>query len=514
MGSFLKVSRRRFLASTAAVTGSLLLQPSFAAFAADAKTLRIAAREADGSAATMDPAFNTSDPDSARISLAYERLVVLDESFTPAPQLAESWSSNDTADTWTFKLKPGVKFQDGTPLSARDVIYTYRRLVDPAVGSPAAASMSVVDPDGISASDDLTVTFRLKGPVVEFPGLIANRFTYIVKDGALAEDLRTKGIGSGPFKVERFVPGEEPSVFVKSEHYWREGYPKVDVVELRSIPDTAAHMSALQSGQIDLSWDVPRIGLAALEGNADVAVQSVPSPFVMSFSMLVDTPPFDDVRVRTAMKLVVDRQQMIDIALSGRGRVGYDTPVAPWVQYGLPETDRPRDIAKAKQLLAEAGHPDGIDVELYTSEATEGFIDMATLYQAMASEAGIRVKINKTPADDYFANIWRKVPFCCSSKSGRNADEAMATFYLSDAKWNDTHWQNKEFDGYIAEARRTVDRARRTEIYQAAQRLLQEDGGAIVPMFSDAVGATRANVSGWKVHPQKFSKDFSTVTIG
>ena len=204
-------SRRRFLATTAGV--ALAGSGSFAgaAQAAGAKTLRIAAGEADGPKGTMDPALSTADPDAARISLAFERLVILDDTFTPKPQLAKSWEANAAADVWTFHLHSGIKFQDGSPFTARDVVYSYKRLLDPATASPAASSLSVLDPAGIEAVDDQTVRFKLKSVVVEFPSLIANRFTYILKEGQPADQIRTQGIGTGPFKVQHFVPGEDPS---------------------------------------------------------------------------------------------------------------------------------------------------------------------------------------------------------------------------------------------------------------------------------------------------------------
>jgi peptide/nickel transport system substrate-binding protein len=486
------VSRRRFLAAsglalTAVQAPAALFAPR--AFAA-AKTLRLAAGEADGPSGTMDPAMSTADPDSARISLAYERLVILDDTFSPQPQLAESWSSNEKGDSWTFALRQGVKFHDGAPFTAKDVIYSYRRIIDPAVGSPGASSLSMIDPEGIVAEGDHKVTFKLKAPTVEFPAIIANRFTYIVREGQSADQLRTAGIGTGPFKVQRFVPGEEPSVFVKNEHYWRPGLPKIDLV-----------------------WDLGRTGLSDLEKNKDVKIISIRSPFVLTMSCWADTPPFDDPRVRQAMKYVVDRERMIQLVLAGHGNVGDDNPVAPWIKYALKVEPRKRDVEKAKALLAEAGHANGLDIELYTSDTTPGFIEMATLYQAMAAEAGIRVKLTKAPANDYWSNVWLKQPFVCSSWSGRGADDALSVAYLSNAEWNETHWRRPEFDQAIAEARQTLDEAKRTELYQKAQQLLRDDGGAIISMFPDAMGATRANVSGWTLHPQQFSKDFSTVEI-
>ncbi len=505
------VSRRVFLAGAA---GAGLAGAPYVlrrAEAAAGKILRIASGEADGTKGTLDPAFSQQDDDATRVALVYERLVILDETFAPRPQLADSWSTNATGDEWTFKLRRGVRFHDGEPFTARHVLHTYRRLLDPATGSPGRASLSAVDPKGIEAPDDLTVRFRLPQPVVQFPAYIANRFTYVVREGQPAEEYRTKGIGTGPFKIKHFAPGEEPSVFVRNDDYWRPGLPKVDGVELRSIPDGAAQVAAIAAGQIDLTWDLPRVGLARLEANPEVKVISVRTPYVLSMSMWVDTPPFNDLRVRQAMKYVIDREKMVKLVLGGHGQIADDNPVAPWVQYGLTEPARKRDIAKARALLAEAGHGNGLDVELQTSDAVIGFIELATLYQAMAAEAGINVKLVKSPAGEYWDNIWLKKPFVCSAWSGRAADEALSVPYLSDAEWNETHWRRPDYDKLIAEARRTVEDGKRGELYRQAERMLREEGGILIPAFPDAIGATRANVAGWSLHPQKFSKDFSQV---
>jgi peptide/nickel transport system substrate-binding protein len=508
------ISRRAFLATTAGVA---LVRPPFiqrsAAAAAAGKTLRIASGEADGTKGTLDPAFSQQDCDASRCALVYERLVVLDETFAPRPQLAESWSSNATGDEWTFKLRAGVKFHDGEPFAARHVLYSFRRLLDPATASPAKASLSAIDPKGIEAVDEGTVRFRLPQPVVQFPAYIANRFTYILREGQPPGEIRTKGIGTGPFKIKQFTPGEDPSVFVRNAAYWQPGLPKVEGVELRSIADGAAQIAAIAAGQIDLTWDLPRVGLAKLEGNPDVKVVSVRTPYVMSMSMWCDTPPFDDVRVRQAIKYTLDRDKMVKLVLGGHGQVADDNPVAPWVQYGLSEPTRKRDIAKAKALLAEAGHADGLEIELQTSEAVIGFIEMATLFQAQALEAGINVKLVKSPAGEYWDNIWLKKPFVCSAWSGRAADEALSVAYLANAEWNETHWRRPDYDKLIAEARRTIDDGQRGRLYQQAERQLRDEGGILIPMFPDAIGATRANVTGWSLHPQKFSKDFSKVEL-
>jgi len=509
------LSRRRFvtLSGTAlAASGAATLGGTRFAIGQQARTLRIATGEADGPGATIDPAYSTSDVDATRIALTYERLVVLDTGFAPRPQLAERWEHNDTADEWTFHLHRGVRFHDGEPFTARDVIYTFRRLLDPDVGSPAAASLGAIDPDGIEAIDDHTVRFRLPDPVVEFPSLITNRFCYIVQEGRTAEELRANAIGTGPFRVTHFVPGDEPISFVRNDTYRIDGLPKVDAVELRSIPDQAARLSALQAGLIDLIWDLPHVGLEGLEGDASVNLVTIPTPFYLTRSCWTDTPPCDDVRVRQAMKYCVNREQMLQFTLGGRGNIANDNPVAPWVQYALDAPLREHNIERARELLAEAGHGNGLEIDLHSTTFNH-FPELSTMYQAMAAEAGINVNIIQEPPDDYWSRVWLKVPFMCSSWSGRAADDALATPYLSTATWNETHWRNLQFDELIHTARGTIDVAERTRLYQDAQRLLRDDGGAIISVFKEGISATRGNVGGWRPHPQGYHKDFAEVAF-
>jgi peptide/nickel transport system substrate-binding protein len=385
--------------------------------------------------------------------------------------------------------------------------------VNPKIGSPAAAILSQVDPDGIRAVDDHTVEFTLRSPAVEFPLLIANRFTYIVKSGQTSDDLRAAGIGTGPFKVEHFVPGEEPSVYVRNEHYWQPGRPHVDRVELRGIAEESSRIAALLADQVDIVLELPTRGLQRLEASKDVVIQSARTSHWWGLAAFTDVAPYDDVRVRQALKLVVNREQYLKAVVGGHGAVANDTPVPPWQKYGLQDAPHPADIAGAKKLLAEAGHPDGIDIELYTSAADSGLLEVAALYKAQAEPAGIRVTINKAPAADYWSNIWLKKPFVVTSWNARAADEALALPFLSTGEWNETHWRNKEFDGLIFEARKTLDETKRGELYEKAQRLLQQDGGAIILIYGDTVGASRANVRGYRIHPQKINHDFSEVSI-
>ncbi len=177
---------------------SLFLSTALALPAA-ADCIKVIGTEGGGTSLTMDPAFNNLNDDSYQQNLVYNKLVNLDPNFQPIPELAKSWSVSEDGKTWTFVLEEGVTFHDGKPMTAADVVYTFRRLIDPATGSPGAALLDFLDPAGIVAADDHTVTMTTKDVVAELPLLIANKYTMIVEEGATSDSLKSKGVGTGPF---------------------------------------------------------------------------------------------------------------------------------------------------------------------------------------------------------------------------------------------------------------------------------------------------------------------------
>lgn len=475
------------------------------------RVMRIASSESGGVKETMDPAFSYQDTDACRVALVYDRLFRVDMGFTPTPELAESWESNETADVWTIHLRQGVKFHNGKDFTAADVVYTYRRLLDPEVGSAAAATLAAITAEGIEALDDYTVRFTLPEPVVELPLVISTRHTFIVPEGSKGEDLKLNAIGTGPFRQVEFTPGELRAYFVKNEEYWEPGLPKADAIDLFSITEGTARNAALQAGEIDLSLEIDMAGLTALEGDPNIKSISARTPYVINMACWCDTPPFDDNRVRLAMKYCMDRETIVKTATLGHANVANDHPVAPWVRYAWQVEPRPQDYDKAKALLKEAGYEDGLDVELYTGEAGPAMVELAQVFKEMAAPAGINVTVTQTPADTYWSEVWMQKPFSCSAWSGRPADEALFIAYYSEGEWNETHFYNEEFDNAILTARKTRDDKERTELYQRAQQILSEEGGTLIPIFLDALAASRINVEAYEPHPTKYVKDFRYV---
>jgi peptide/nickel transport system substrate-binding protein len=225
--------------------------------------------------------------------------------------------------------------------------------------------------------------------------------------------------------------------------------------------------------------------------------------------MWVDTPPFDKLEVRQAMKFVVDRQKMVEAALLGNGAPGNDNPVPPSSPDAYRSDIIPRDVAKAKELLAKAGHPDGVTVDLYTSDSIASMVPIAQLYQQMAADAGIKVNIIMSPADSYWNEIWLKRPFITSTWGGRPTAEALSIAYLSKAQFPETHWYRKDYDALIETANGTVDAAERRKIFQQAQKLLAEEGGVIVPAFASVSAAMRKECSGYEPNNNVNNNDFS-----
>ncbi len=314
----------------------------------------------------------------------------------------------------------------------------------------------MLDPGKIEAVDDHTVRFTTKSPTVELPILLSSKYTAIVPDGIDRDKMQKKPVGTGPYMVDEFVPGPK-FVAKRNPQYWRTGLPKAPCIELTGITESVARIAALQSGQADLLNFLEPSATATLTTDPNVKVMKSPGGSVMTLSMWVDTPPFDKLQVRQAMKMVVDRQKMVDTALLGNGAAGNDNPVAPSSPDAYRTDIIPRDVEKAKQLLKEAGYPDGLRVDLYTSDSIAAMVPVAQLYQQMAADAGIKVNIIMSPANSYWNEIWLKRPFITSTWGGRPTAEALSIAYLSKAQFPETHWYRQDYDDLIAKANGTVD---------------------------------------------------------
>ena len=414
------------------------------------------------------------------ISLIFDRLAepAFDE-MRPTPSLAESWESNDAGDVWTFHLRDDVFFHDGTQLTSADVAYSANHWKTSET-SILASTWEIVD--SIDTPDDFTVVFNLVRTHVDFPLVVMDYRARVMPENGLPEILET-GMGSGPFKLET-MDLEGITVLVANDDYWG-GPPGVAGVEITTIADTEARMQALLAGQLDWNDDGVYEQTLLFEGNDEFDVTQIPGGSWSGFVMRTDIAPFDNLALRQAMHQVVDRQAMVDLALSGAGTVSCDTAVMPGDPYQL-ECDDPQDIEGAKASLVEAGHPEGFEIDLYTADVCADWTALTEIYQQQAALANITVNIKTVSSDGFWGgDVWMSEPFVMTCWSERGADAALNEIYRSGGSWNESFWNVPEYDALLDAASSEPDFDTRRQHYLDAQTMLHEDGGTIIPYFSN-----------------------------
>jgi peptide/nickel transport system substrate-binding protein len=464
-----------------------------------------------GETLSPDPARLLSISDVYHARMIYEPFVAADSAMQPLPWLAESWEVNPEATEWTFKVRQGVTFHDGSPLTADDVVYTFRRLLDPKTESPGASELGSIKPEAFQAVDPNTVKVKLDTPIVELPSILATKHGMVVKNGASSDDIRFRPNGTGPFSLKELKLGELKTTFTRNDAYWRQGLPKSPCLTVTAITEPLSRVAALKSGEADVVLVVDPATIGTLKEDPNITLTKSPGGSAITMAMFIDVKPFDDPRVRQAMKLVIDRQAIVDTALLGFGTPGNDNPILPNSPDAYRSDIVQRDVEKAKQLLAEAGHPDGISVDLHAADLMPGTMAMVQIYQQMASEAGIKVNIINEPAGEYWDTIWLKQPFAVGNWGMRTTPAALSIAYRKDAAWNETHFRFDEYDALLDKAAMTLDNDARRKLYQEAQKMIAEQGGVIIPMFANIVAATRKGCSGYTPASDHNRPDFTEI---
>ena len=502
----MKRTKRFGLAATCAAA---LMGLGASAFAADG-CVKIAGPESSGEQLSLDPADFISAEDATLLYGVYDRFLDVDELFQVAPALARSWEPSDGGRTWTFKLQEGVKFHDGSDFDSADVVWTFQRLLDPTVGTGAGAAIfDFLTPEGIVAVDAHTVSFTSADPVAEMPLLLTTKFNLVVPEGMMHEELRLNGIGTGPFKMTGPLdPGAPTHTMVANADYWQ-GAPKAGCLEVSVISEALTTVSAMISGDIDLALSIDPAVLGTLQGDDNVTLLETGAGTSLTITFDVTQPPFDNLQVRQALKAVVDRQAMLDTALVGIGEMGNDNPVPPSWPSAYTSEIKQQDIDLAKQLLAEAGYADGLQIDLYTADALPGLLKVAQVYQQMAAEAGIEVNLQVTPAESYWDDIWMQRPAFSSGWSIRPPAVGLSIAYGLGASWNETQWSDQAFQDALDNGKAEIDDEKRAEYLKVAQRILGEEGGVIIPLFIHQVSGLRSNCSGFQPHAQNFNLDYT-----
>jgi peptide/nickel transport system substrate-binding protein len=453
----------------------------------------------------LDPAHTTTGDGYMLTQAIFSNLTRVDENLEPRPQLAQRWEPNASSSAWTFHLVRGAKFHNGREVTADDVVFSIERILDPKTASRGLKALGPIKK--VSAKDKYTVVFELTGPYADLPLQLGNTFARIVARENI-EKISREPIGSGPFRVKEYLPGSKV-VLARNPDYFEKGLPLVDEVHQIYIKEYAAQLSALATGEIHIMYFAPVELIPQLKKEPGVEVLEVSSPSFQPLEIFVARKPTNDVRVRQALRLAADRKAMLQASTGGHGVLGNDTPVGPsskWFNKALPQ--RERDVVRAKQLLAEAGYPNGIDVTLYTSSQRPGLEEAAVAYRESAKEAGIRVKIESIEIARLYSEILRKpaeATIVHNNWFGRpTIDETITPYVFTKSFWNYTEYSNPRVDALLTEALGIVDFEKRKRLYDEVQRILWEEGPEVVPYFRNYVSAVRKNVKGYKLIPVQY----------
>ncbi|MGH2672707.1 MAG: ABC transporter substrate-binding protein [Actinomycetota bacterium] len=444
---------------------------------------------------SLDPAISELNNDSFYTGQIYEGLTIYDTSWEVHPVLAESWTPNADATEWTFTLRQGVTFHDGTPLTSRDAAYSIGRLLDEKVGSPLFSRLQPsLDPGGIQAPDEQTLVLTLKRPDSLIPLALGARHAMVVKDGTTEFSVET-AIGTGPFKIKSFQPGQSWEV-EKNPSYWEQGVPYLDGLRGVVITEQSTKVQSVTAGEAHIADPIDYSAASTVEGSSAAELLEFKGSTYLLIAMDQRKEPFDDERVVDAIKMAVDREQMLQAVFQGYGDVTVDVPVPPDDPYYPPDLDPAQDIEGAKQLLADAGYPDGIDLELITSASYGGMVDLAVAFQQVVEPAGIRVKINQWSPDTYWDQVWLVKPMFVSYYTRRHPNEILAITYASNAPWNECKLENPTLDDLLSQGLRSTDPEEQKEIYQNALREVNDKHGTSIPAFVSKLWIKKKNVKG------------------
>ncbi|MEX0303422.1 MAG: ABC transporter substrate-binding protein [Leisingera sp.] len=490
-----KLSRRDFLGKAAAlgftaVSANLLL--STAAKAAGPQkggTIRLGL-QGGSTTDSLDPALVTNTVGLMVTRLWGETLVELADDGGIEGKLAESYEASADARTWTFKLRSGVTYSNGQSVTADDVVKTMERHSGEDTKSGALGIMRGIK--DVRADGD-SVVFELDSPNADLPYLLADYHLIVQPNGG--NDDPAAAIGTGPYIMKSADMGVR-FVAEKNPNYWGD-LGNADTVEIIVINDDTARVAALQSGQVDVIDRVPPRTAKLVDRAPNITVHSTSAAGHYVFIMHCNTAPFDNNDVRLALKYGMNRQEMVDKILNGYGTVGNDTPInASYPMYTELE-QREFDPDKAMHHLKKAGH-DGSILLRTSDNSFPGAPDASALFQQSLSSAGIKLDVKREPNDGYWSEVWNAKPFCTSYWGGRpTQDQMFTTAYLSTADWNDTRFNNEQFDQMLVAARGELDVAKRTQMYADMSTILRDEGGLICPMFNDFVEATTDKVDGF-----------------
>jgi peptide/nickel transport system substrate-binding protein len=461
---------------------------------------------------TLDPILTALNSSIWYFMSIYDQLVrVAPDGISLEPSLAESWEISDDGLIYTFNLRPNVSFSDGTPMTSADVLYSWVRAAnDP--GQHWTFTLTALKRDaegqveGISAPDDATVVVELGQPWVPFLSDVA-MFNMSVISKAFAEGneerLATECMGTGPFALGEFRVGESLTL-VKNPHYWEEGLPLLDGVNVNLVTDDNARVLQLQGGELDGMKDVPWSRVPELQADPNLKVYQFPSTKTRYIALNVREAPLDDVHARRALQYATDRQTLVDVVLFGVGIPATSFMPKGALYWNDTLEDYPYDLAKAQEELAQSATPEGFALELTT---LAGFVDdetMATALKDMWSQIGVEVTINPLETsvwNEAFANSDFQSLSVYWTNDIIDPDELVGFAVLPEsAQAFRTGWENAEAQELARQGPAETDPEKRKEMYFRIQEIHSEESPMLPLYYEPFIDVTTTRVHNFQ-HP-------------
>ncbi|MEX2536646.1 MAG: ABC transporter substrate-binding protein [Trueperaceae bacterium] len=451
----------------------------------------------------LDPHITSAYSSFQILENVLDTLVTLDAEQNVVPSLAESWESSEDGLQWTFHLRDGLVFSNGRQMTAEDVVYTFERMLDPETGSGNAYLLAGVT--DVEAPDEDTVVLTLDAPNVALLGHLAvNKSVGIIARESVEDDtINTRPIGTGPFQIVDFQPGNLVRL-ERNEHYWQDGLPYLDAIDIQILPDESVRRTALVSGDVDWAISVPAQSVEELRNDDDVIVDETTAGAYWYIGVNTESEPLDDPAVRQALAYALQRDNIVQAATFGVAEPTQD-PIPSSSAWAFEYAPYDYDPERARQLLEEAGVGDGFELEIMPTTQYEESIRIAQVMQQNLADVGVTANIRTLEWAQWLEEqgAGNYDTFVCSWNGLVDPDDYFYAQHKTGEVFNFTGYSNESVDELLEEGRATQDFVERLPIYEQINRAIVDEAPYIYLYNPLNIHAYRPYVEGFEARPDQ-----------
>jgi len=457
----------------------------------------------------LDPYHQAADARIRYTVLMYQGLFYEGTDGKAVPLLAESYQTSPNGLVYTFKIRPGVKFHTGAAMTAKDVAYSYNYLRDPKNGSPGAGDLSPIT--AVEVVDDSTVKFTLSRVSAALPMALGNKYGGVVPAGYFdkpdaGQAMNSASVGTGPFKLAEFRPNSHLAL-VRNPDYWEKGAPYLDRINVIFVPNSSSLIVGLRNKRIDLALLNRPNDIVQVEKAPGLTLERWPSLGKAMLDLGSETQPLNDVRVRQAIALAVDRDEIMQAAIGKYGRVIHTMVAAMEKQWGADPAALPNqkvDIAAAKKLMQEAGLGNGVDLTLTTINHYDWMDPAAVTLKQQLAKIGINLTIQRLDLGVWIKNFQAKHMGFTFNEDATQPDPDL-TFYRHFHKTPEgadfRNWNDAAASALLDRGRTELDPAKRRADYIEFQKRLAETVPTLFLFSADHVTVRSESVRNYQQHP-------------